>query len=283
MAPPSRNCLFACNIWGGGVGNNIGIVTYSSQACKIVCFPRSQESCIVSAEFWQQGRIGCTLSGLWLSACLSLSYLFRFELLNEAKVQTQPLSFKVKQRGYTWTDSKFGEGLVGPLLSSSTHSWAMRALLTVWFCWRTSVAGSGRWWWEPPGWCTWSWPRRPPGFGSDCVSEHRSLSHRKAPTVTGSSVWGRTLTTIPVFPPGSESRLGRLARGISLDQGRRRIWAKGLGDKQSMLFIPFFKKKKKMLSLTGQGALIRDGLFFFPSACLWDSPGISCHSTDRKD
>lgn len=80
--------------------------------------------------------------------------------------------------------------------------------------------------------------------------------------VTGSSVWGRTLTTIPVFPPGSESRLGRLTQGISLDQRGRGIWVEGLGGKQSMLFIPFLKKHKKMktMSLTGQGASIHGGL-----------------------
>lgn len=186
----------------------------------------------------------------------------------------------MKQDNYTRTEKKFGEGIVTPLLSSSTHSWAMHALLTAWFCWRISVAGSGRWWWEPPWWCTWSWPRRSPGFGSDGVSEHRGLSHWKARMVTGSSVWGRTLTTIPVFPPGSESRLERLAWGISLDQRGRRNWVEGLRGKQSMLFIPFFKKK----NCHWQGKVHRFKRdCFFSSACLWDSPGTSCHSTDRKD
>lgn len=189
--------------------------------------------------------------------------------------------------GYTWTDSKFGEGLVGPPLSSSTHSWAMRALLTVWFCWRTSVAGSGRWWWEPPGWCTWSRPRRPPGFGSDCVSDHRSLSHRKAPMVTGSGVLGQNTHDYSCPLSWLWMTVGEISTGglawIKEGDGSGR---KDSEYKQSVLFIPFLKKKKKTLSLTGQGASIRDGLvflFFFSSACLWDNPGISCHSTDRKD
>lgn len=149
----------------------------------------------------------------------------------------------------------------------------MQALLTVWFCWRISVAGSGRWRWERPWWCTWSWPRRPPGFGSDGVSEHRGLSHRKARMVMSSSVCCRTLTTIPVFPPGSDSRLGRLARGISLDQKGRQIWVEGLTGKQSMLFFPFLKKN----TVTDRAWCIAD---YFLS-CLWDK--IPCLSTDRKD
>lgn len=70
-------------------------------------------------------------------------------------------------------------------------------------------------------------------------SRQRGLSHWKARTVTGSSDGGGTDPTIPVFPPGSAARLGRLARGISLDQSGRRIWVEGLGGKQSMLFILF--------------------------------------------
>lgn len=70
-------------------------------------------------------------------------------------------------------------------------------------------------------------------------SEHPDLSHWKARTVKGSSVGGGTVLTIPVFPPGSDSRLGRLARGISLDQSGRGIWGEGLGGKQSIPFILF--------------------------------------------
>lgn len=44
------------------------------------------------------------------------------------------------------------------MLPSSTHSWTTHTLLTVGFCWRISAAGSERWWWGPPMWCTWSWP-----------------------------------------------------------------------------------------------------------------------------
>lgn len=119
-------------------------------------------------------------------------------------------------------------------MSSFTHSWAMQALLTVWFCWRISFAGSGRWWWEPPWWCTWSWPRRPPGFGSDGVSEHRGLSHWKAHDYSCLPSWLWIM-------------VGRLARGISLDRRGRPIWVEGLGGKQSMLFIPFLKKKKTVI------------------------------------
>lgn len=154
----------------------------------------------------------------------------------------------------------------------------MHALLTVWFCWRISAAGSGRWWWEPPWWCTWSWPRWLPGFGSNGVSEHRSLFHWKARMVTGSNVWDRTLTTIPVFPPGSESRLGRLAQGISLDQRETDLSGRTRRQTEHAVYSLLKKNPQKTLSLAGEGAW-----FFFTSACFWDSPGNSCHNTDRKD
>lgn len=139
----------------------------------------------------------------------------------------------------------------------------MHALLTVWFCWRISAAGSGRWWWEPPWWCTWSWPRWLPGFGSNGVSEHRSLFHWKARMVTGSNVWDRTLTTIPVFPPGSESRLGRLAQGISLDQRETDLSGRTRRQTEHAVYSLLKKKPQKTLSLVGEGA------WFFFYLCMF--------------
>lgn len=76
------------------------------------------------------------------------------------------------------------------------------------------------------------------GFGIDGPAELKA----PGPLPLEGSNGDRQQKTIPVFPPGSDSRLGRLARGISLDQSGRRIWVEGLGGKQSMLFILFFKK-----------------------------------------
>lgn len=147
----------------------------------------------------------------------------------------------------------------------------MRALLTVWFCWRTSAAGSGRWWWEPPGWCTWSWPRWPPGFGSDCVSDHRSLSHRKAPTVTGSGVLGQNTHDYSCPPSWLWMTVGEISTGglawIKEGDGSGR---KDSEYKQSVLFIPFLKKQKN--TVTDRARCIdsrRTGFFCFVFLCMF--------------
>lgn len=170
------------------------------------------------------------------------------------------------------------------MLPSSTHSWAIHTLLTVWFCWRISAAGSERWWWGPPRWCTWSWPPAEVAGASGSMglqsSRHRSLSHWKAWTVTGKSDGGRPVPTILVFPPGSDSRLGRLAWGISLDQSGRRIWVEGLGGKQSMLVLLFLKDPTVIDSAAHR---FQAACFSSPSVCLWSNPVISCHNTDWRD
>lgn len=106
--------------------------------------------------------------------------------------------------------------------------------------------------------------------------EHRDLSsHRKAWMVKG-RVCGETSLTIPVFPPGSHSWLGRLAQRISWDQGGGGGWLSlvGLGGKQSMLCVSILKTTHLVTVPSTRQATSTPTLFLFFSSrkgcILWE-------------
>lgn len=166
-------------------------------------------------------------------------------------------------------------------------SWSV---LTARFCWRISAAGGKRWWWGPSGWCTWSYPpsQRPPCLWDWwCFRALRLRLPSKRLEWYKAEFCGGTSPTIPVFPLGSRSWLGRLARRISWDQGGGWISLVGLGGKQSMLCVSILKTAHLLgLSSTQQTFILSLFWFSLKSVC-WNwlytsQPGFIVYLDDQE-